>query len=56
MTENNRNHPEQQQENLNVENKDELLKPQGTPEMNNEFEITVRKLEMPVKPRGVLAE
>lgn len=25
-------------------------------ELENEFEITVRKLEMPVKPRGVLAE
>jgi hypothetical protein len=25
-------------------------------ELENEFEIKVRKLEMPVKPRGVLAE
>ena len=26
------------------------------PDLNAEFKITVRKLELPVRPRGVLAE
>jgi hypothetical protein len=29
---------------------------ESTPEGEGEFKLTVRKLEMPVRPRGVLAE
>jgi hypothetical protein len=28
----------------------------GSEGLENEFKVTVRKLEMPVRPRGVLAE
>jgi hypothetical protein len=30
--------------------------PKESPEQDAEFKVTVRKLEMPVRPRGVLAE
>jgi hypothetical protein len=30
--------------------------PKENPEQDGEFKVTVRKLEMPVRPRGVLAE
>jgi hypothetical protein len=30
--------------------------PQESPAAEGEFKVTVRKLEMPVRPRGVLAE
>ena len=32
------------------------LKPASKVDGDNEFKLTVRKLEMPVRPRGVLAE
>ena len=30
--------------------------PEAAPDANDEFRLTIRKLEMPVRPRGVLAE
>ncbi len=30
--------------------------PEGSPSGGAEFKITIRKLELPVRPRGVLAE
>ena len=34
----------------------EQLNNDTQPALDSEFKITVRKLEMPVRPRGVLAE
>ena len=47
-------------ENHEKENKESIetepAKSDLQPRLVSEFEITVRKLEMPVRPRGVLAE
>jgi hypothetical protein len=52
-------HEEQMQEKEELLNpSDEASKDNGkdVAEQQSEFKITVRKLEMPVRPRGVLAE
>jgi hypothetical protein len=41
---------------LNENETQQINKVENEPNLNNEFKITVRKLEMPVRPRGVLAE
>ena len=44
--------------NQNIENvaDDVVVDAPCTDAANDEFKLTVRKLEMPVRPRGVLAE
>ena len=44
---------------LNEKSADVVIETPHTTDVNetdNEFKITVRRLEMPVRPRGVLAE
>jgi hypothetical protein len=39
-----------------VENEPPVDTSQEAPTADDEFKVTVKKLELPVKPRGVLAE
>jgi hypothetical protein len=39
-----------------TENAKEPMENEESGSSDNEFKLTVRKLEMPVRPRGVLAE
>ncbi len=48
------NHEQETQESEKTVN--EPATPQETVSGEGEFKLTVRKLEMPVRPRGVLAE
>jgi hypothetical protein len=41
---------------LESTNKQQTENPEENGTSENEFKLTVRKLEMPVRPRGVLAE
>ena len=41
---------------LESTDKQQTENPEESGTTDNEFKLTVRKLEMPVKPRGVLAE